>query len=101
MANVDDLLIAIIIAGLGLSGTYLRAEFVLHRRSKAAEGRKELAWRELHIKRVRPEQIDRSRQPRTYPSPTQTNVFPAMRVLARFLRIFVQERNIQWFWFRT
>jgi len=53
--NLDDLLIAILIAGLGLSGAYLRAEFFSHRRFKAAERRKELALRELHMKRVRHE----------------------------------------------
>jgi|HubBroStandDraft_2_1064218.scaffolds.fasta_scaffold90570_3 hypothetical protein len=93
--SLDDLLLVIIIAGIGLSGTYLRAELVLHRRLTALERRRKVLQRELH-KIVPPEQHDMPRQPRAYPSPTQTNVFPAMRVLARFLRIFVQERNIHW-----
>jgi len=88
---LDDLLITIIIAGIGLSGAYLRAELVLHRRLKSAELRKELSLRESHITRLRPEQNHMPGQPRTYPSPIQRNVFPAMRVLARVLRIFIQE----------
>jgi hypothetical protein len=45
--TLDDLLIAILVAGIGLSGAYLRAELLAHRRFKAAERRKELALREL------------------------------------------------------
>ena len=51
---LDDLLIAILIAGIGLSGAYLRAELSLHRRLKAAERRKELALRELQNPRLSP-----------------------------------------------
>lgn len=36
--TTDDLLIAINIAGIGLSGAYLRAELVSHLRLKAARG---------------------------------------------------------------
>jgi hypothetical protein len=53
---MDDILIAIILAGIGLSGAYLRAELVLHRRLTAALRRREVLQRELHIQRVRPEQ---------------------------------------------
>ena len=54
--NIDDLLIAIIIAGIGLSGAYLRAEVLLHRRLTAAKRSRELVERELHNTRVRLEQ---------------------------------------------
>ena len=91
--KLDDLLFAIILAGIGLSGAYLRAELALHRRLKSAELRKELSLRALQIARLRPEQNHMPGQPRTYPSPIQTNVFPAMRVLARALRINIQENT--------
>jgi hypothetical protein len=54
--SIDDLLIGTIVAGVGLSGAYLRAEFVLHLRFKAAERRQELASHEVHVNRARPEQ---------------------------------------------
>jgi hypothetical protein len=38
--NLDDLLFVIIIGGIGLTGAYFRAEYVLWRRYKAAEQRK-------------------------------------------------------------
>lgn len=44
---LDDLLIAILIAGVGLSGAYLRAELVSHQKFKAAERKKQLFLREL------------------------------------------------------
>jgi hypothetical protein len=50
--SVDDLLIAIIIGGIGLSGAYVRAEFMLWRRNKAAERRREVCLRELHAHRL-------------------------------------------------
>jgi hypothetical protein len=95
--NIDDLLIAIIIAGIGLSGAYLRAELLLHRRVTAVQRRRELMQLALHTKIVRLGQNDMSRQPRT----VQTSVFEVMRVLARALRIFLQGRNIHRFWIRT
>jgi len=66
--SLDDLLMAIIIAGLGLSGAYLRAELLVHRKFRAADRRAELALHEVRINRVRPEQHDMPRQPRTHPS---------------------------------
>lgn len=62
---LDDLMIAILIAGIGLSCVNLRAELLLHRRFKDAERRRELALRELHIKSAPPGQNDMPRQPRT------------------------------------
>lgn len=97
----DDLLLVMILAGIGVSVAYLRAELLLYRRFKAAERRREPLQRELHIKRVRPAQMDMPSRPRTHRSQIQTNVFPAMRVLARALRIIRQERNIHWFRFHT
>jgi hypothetical protein len=95
---MDYFLIAIIIAGIGLSGAYLRAELLLHRSMTAIQRRRELMQREFHAKRVGLAQGDRSTQP--VPS-IQASVFQMMRVLARALRIFIQERNIQRFWIRT
>ena len=91
--SIDDLLIGTIIAGVGLSGTYLRAEFVLHLRFKAAERRKELVWREVHANRARPEQNNMLRQPRTYPTGIQTNSSQVVRALASASRIFIRERK--------
>jgi hypothetical protein len=58
--RIADLLIAIILAGVGLSGAYLRAELVLQRRMTAVQRGGELAQLELHTKRVRPGQKDAS-----------------------------------------
>lgn len=96
----DDLLFAIIIAGLGLSGAYLRAELLLHRRLTAAQRKSELLHLELHTNRVRLEQNGVSTPPRAAPT-SIPNDFQTARVLVRGLRIFIQERNIQWYWFRT
>jgi hypothetical protein len=98
---MDYVLIAIIIAGIGLSGAYLRAELLLHRRATAVQRKTELVQRELHTKRVRLGQNDMSRQPRTVPSSVPANVFQVVRVLARALRIYIQERNIHRFWIGT
>jgi hypothetical protein len=50
--NVDTLLLAIIIGGIALTGAYLRSEYVWGRRLKAADRRREIAQRELHLKRT-------------------------------------------------
>jgi hypothetical protein len=50
--SFEDLLIALIIAGIGLSGVYVRAEYVLWRRNQAAERSKEVRLRELHCLRL-------------------------------------------------
>jgi hypothetical protein len=98
--NMDDILIAIIIAGLGLSASYLRAELLLHRRLTRLQHTRELTQRELYVKRVRLGQNDTPWQSRTAPWSIQ-NAFQAMRVLARELRIFIQERHIHGHSFRT
>jgi hypothetical protein len=48
IAMADDLLIAIIIAGFGLSGVYFRTAFADWRRYQAAERRREHNLGELH-----------------------------------------------------
>ncbi len=51
----DYLLIALIVAGFGLSGVYFGAGYVSWRRYQAAERKKELSLRELHANRLRDE----------------------------------------------
>jgi hypothetical protein len=53
IAMTDDLLIAMIIAGFGLSMAYLRAEFVSRRGRKVKERKKAIVQRELHPNRLR------------------------------------------------
>jgi hypothetical protein len=53
--SLDDLLIAIIIAGMGLSGVYLKAEYALHVRLKTAQRRTEGVLQALHTFQVRSE----------------------------------------------
>jgi Arc/MetJ family transcription regulator len=101
MTHMDDLLIAMIIGGIGLSIAYLRAELVVRQEFKAAERRKELALRERHITRPRREHTALLRQPSAVFCPVQTNPFQLLRVLVGALRIAIQERNIHWYWFRT
>lgn len=48
----DDLLIAMIIAGFGLSGAYFRAVFISWRRDQAAERKRGISLRELHAQRL-------------------------------------------------
>jgi hypothetical protein len=50
---MDYVLIVIIIAGIGLSGAYLRAELVLRRRTKAAARRDDLSLRKLNANRLK------------------------------------------------
>jgi hypothetical protein len=55
---IDELLLMIIAAGMGLTVAYLRAEYVLHRGFKAAEHEKLSIQRDLHGNRSRPKQMD-------------------------------------------
>jgi hypothetical protein len=82
---MDDLLITIIVAGIGLSGAYLRAELVLHRRTTALQRARELAQREVHSKRVR---LGPNKMPQPVTS-IQANAFQLVRVLARALLISI------------
>lgn len=50
--SVDDVLLVIIIAGMVLSGAYLRAQYTMRRRYRTAERRKELRLRELYHSRA-------------------------------------------------
>ena len=96
--SIDDLLFAIILAGIALSGAYLRAELVLHRRATALRRARELVQREVHAKRVR---LGPHKMP-TQPVPSiGANSFPPVRVLPRALRIVIQERNIHRYRIRT
>jgi hypothetical protein len=45
--TVDDLLFAIIMAGIGLSGAYVRSELLLHMRSVAIRRSRRLRHREF------------------------------------------------------
>jgi hypothetical protein len=95
--SIDDFLLAIIIAGIGLAVAYLRAELGLHRTTAAAERTRELAQREVHAKRVH---LEYDKMPQPVPS-MQEKAFRPVRVLARALRIYIQERNIHRFRIRT
>jgi hypothetical protein len=77
---MEDLSITIIVAGIGLSIAYLRAELVVRQESKAAERKKELALRELHITRPRREHTALLGQPSAVSWPVQTNPFRLVRV---------------------
>lgn len=55
---LDDLLIVLIIAGIGLSIAYLRAEFVSRRARNIKERKKAIVLRKLHANRLRPMAID-------------------------------------------
>jgi hypothetical protein len=55
---IDEFLLMIIVAGMGLTVAYLRAEYVLHRRFKAAERERLSVRHELHANRLQPKQID-------------------------------------------
>jgi hypothetical protein len=96
--SIDDLLFAIIIAGIGLSGAYLRAELLLHRSMTALQRTRELLQREVHAKRVH---LGPTKMP-TQPVPSiQTNSFQLVRVLTRALRSYIEERNIHRLRIRT
>jgi hypothetical protein len=95
--RVDDLQFAIILAGIGPSVAYLRAVLVLHRRTTALQRATELVQREVHAKRVR---LEYDKMPQPAPS-IHANAFRLVRVLARALRIVIQERNIHRFRIRT
>jgi hypothetical protein len=95
--NIDDLLFAIILTGIGLSGAYLRAQLVLDGGTTALRRAREFVQREVHDGRVR---LGRNAMPQPVPS-MQANPFPLVRVLARALRIYIQERKIHRFRIRT
>jgi hypothetical protein len=56
--NFDDMLMAIVVGGIALSGTYIRSEYRLWRSHGAAERRRALAQLELHVARMSLQQAD-------------------------------------------
>ena len=58
--RVDDLLMTIIIGGIGFSGVHLRAEFVYWRKSKAEELRRRASMRQIFKSAVPPAAISSS-----------------------------------------
>jgi hypothetical protein len=50
--NFDDVLIAILLVGAGLSAAYVRAEYIRWRRSGAQQLRRESAQHDLHTARL-------------------------------------------------
>src|SRR5271169_5272367 len=101
LTTMDDLLLVMIIAGIGLSGAYLRAELILRRRLKTAECRRELDLRKLHINRRCLEQTAVPKQSCNGPSTIQINLFQVKGVSARALGIFIEERNAKWNFLQT
>jgi hypothetical protein len=95
--SIDDLLFAIILAGIGLSGAHLRAELDLHRRTTTVQRARELLQREVHAKRVH---LEHNKMPQPVSS-IQANAFPLVRFLARALRSYIEERNIHRYRIRT
>jgi hypothetical protein len=73
--SFDDLLDAMIIAGIGLSGTYLRAAYVLRRKIKSAERREALGLSEILT----------SRRTGTHGTQTRTGTVPMAEVVATAL----------------
>jgi hypothetical protein len=49
---IDDVMIGIVVGGIGLSGAYIRAEYVSWREHRAAERRNGVTARELHAARL-------------------------------------------------
>ena len=98
---MDDLLLVMIMAGIGLSGAYLRAELLLHQRMTAVRRKRELLQLELHTQIVRLEHKEMSRQPRIVSASIPANVLQVMWELLRALRVFIQGRQLHRFWIRT
>ena len=81
--HLDDLLFAIIIIGIGLSGVYLKAEYDLHVRRRTAERRTGIVLRDLHSSRVRVEQNGIPVHVRITREPAQPQLFRTTRFLTR------------------
>lgn len=81
--SLDDLLIVIIIIGVGLSGAYLKAEYELHVRLRTAQRRTRLVLHDLHASRVRIEQNGIPVHVWIARAPAQSQPFQTMRFLAR------------------
>lgn len=55
--SLDDVLIAVLLGGAGLSAAYVRAEYIRWRRSGADQMRRESAQRLLHTDRLSQQQM--------------------------------------------
>jgi len=84
--SLDDLLIAIIIIGIGLSGAYLKAEYDSHVRLKTSERRTGIVLHDLHASRVRIEQNGMPVHVRIACVPMQSPLSGTLRFLARHSR---------------
>jgi len=84
--SIDDLLLALSIGGIGLSLAYLRAEYLQHRRLKAAERQWTSMVRTLHIAKMPAEQIDMPRELRIAHSPAGTGALQLWKSLTRASR---------------
>jgi hypothetical protein len=80
---VDGCLFAVIIAGLVLTIVYLKAEYALHIRSKAAQRAKELSLRDLQTTRVRFERNGIPVHVRIARETTQPQLIRTIRFLSR------------------
>jgi hypothetical protein len=56
--SFEDFLIVIVVAGIVLSGAYIRAEYILWRQFAAAERQRDSTLRELHAARLSQQQDD-------------------------------------------
>jgi hypothetical protein len=88
--SLDDLLITIIIMGIGLSVAYLKAEYKLHVCRRTAERRSGVVLNELPASSARIEQNGIPVHVCIARAPTQSQPFQTMRFLARNSR---QERE--------
>ena len=84
--SLDDLLLAIIIIGIGLSGAYLKAEYQLHVRLRTAERGTRVVRHDLHASRVRIEQNGIPVHVWIARAPLQSQLSRALRFLARSSR---------------
>jgi hypothetical protein len=80
---VDDCLFATIIAGIGLSGAYFKAEYQLHVRLRTAARKTGVVLHDLHTSRVRIEQNGIPVHARITREPTQPQLFRTIRFLTR------------------
>ena len=83
---LDDLLIAIIIIGIGVSGAYLKAEYESKVRLRTAERRTSVVLHDLHTFRVRIEQNGIPVHVLIARAPMQAQLSRTLRFLARSSR---------------
>jgi hypothetical protein len=61
--TLDDVLFGLIICGIGLAGACFRSEYLLLRQLRLTERRYQRAVRELHVKRLSPQEDDDGEEP--------------------------------------